>query len=65
MNLLMVFAHAASITWLLDFRSRVAHVDNLSTTLILAECGPMILEVLSALFTFMNYRRKDAQRPEA
>ena len=65
MNLLMVFAHAASIIWLLDFRSRVAHVDSLSATLILAGCGPMILEVLSALFTFMNYRRKDAQRPEA
>ena len=60
MNLLMVFAHAASIIWLLDFKARKAQVSSLSATLVFAGCGPFLLELSSALFTFMNYRRKDA-----
>ena len=35
-NLLMVFAHTASVLALIDFKSRVSHVDNLSTTIVIA-----------------------------
>ena len=35
-NLLMVFAHAASILALLDFKTREAPVLNLSATVVLA-----------------------------
>ena len=59
-NLLMVFAHVASCMILIDFKNRIAHVDNLSVTVVLAGCGPMVLELASALMTFSNYRRKDA-----
>ena len=64
-NLLMVFAHAASIIWLLDFKKRIGMVDTLSWTIVLAGCGPMLIEISSALVSFMNYRRMDAERPEA
>ena len=36
MNLLMVFAHTASILALLDFKRQLSHVDNLSITIVIA-----------------------------
>ena len=36
MNLLMVFAHAASILALLDFKRKIGNVDNLSVTIVIA-----------------------------
>ena len=65
MNLVLVFAHAASIFQLLSFKRNIGHVDTLSITIVIAGCGPCVLELGSAIMTFMNYRRKDAQHPEA
>ena len=36
MNLLMVFAHTASIIYLLDFKTKISHVDNFSANLVIA-----------------------------
>ena len=36
MNILMVFAHAASIMALLDYKQKIGHVDTLSVTIIVA-----------------------------
>ena len=36
MNLVLVFAHAASIMQLLNFKQNIGHVDTLSVTIVLA-----------------------------